>query len=131
MGRIYKSAKGIPVDMEALRTANEHAVAAGNMKVNAKGDVIKGGKVVQTAKERTAPHYDSGKQVVKTSLRKPQKEEIVKPAEPVVVPKKSDLSASVTKVRRRKDGTEYKETLHPDGTIDVEELPKRGGKSSL
>jgi hypothetical protein len=37
---IYKSAKGKPVDMGALRLKNEQTVAVGNMKVNARGDKI-------------------------------------------------------------------------------------------
>jgi hypothetical protein len=133
MARIYKSAKGLPVDMEALRTANEHAVAAGNMHVNAKGDLIKGGKVTTPVKERITPHYKSGKQVAKTSLKPPKKDEtFVPPAEPVVIPKKSNLSASVTKMRRRADGSEYKETTHPDGAIEIEEVKgPTGRKGSL
>jgi hypothetical protein len=35
---IYKSAKGKPVDMGALRLKNEKERAVGNMKVNARGD---------------------------------------------------------------------------------------------
>ena len=37
---IYKSAKGKPVDMGALRLKNEQTVAVGNMKVNARGDLV-------------------------------------------------------------------------------------------
>jgi hypothetical protein len=37
---IYKSAKGKPIDMGALRLKNEQTVAVGNMKVNARGDKI-------------------------------------------------------------------------------------------
>jgi hypothetical protein len=37
---LYKSANGKMVDMGALRQKNEHARAVGNMKVNARGDLI-------------------------------------------------------------------------------------------
>lgn len=50
--RTYRTNKGAIIDMEAMRAKNEKTIAAGNMKVNAKGDVVKGGKVVKTAKAR-------------------------------------------------------------------------------
>ena len=37
---VYKSASGKTVDMGALRLQNEKVRAVGNMKVNARGDVI-------------------------------------------------------------------------------------------
>jgi len=37
---IYKSARGMPVDMGALRLKNEKERAVGNMKVNARGDAV-------------------------------------------------------------------------------------------
>ena len=37
---VYKSARGKPVDMGALRLKNEKERAVGNMKVNARGDVV-------------------------------------------------------------------------------------------
>ena len=37
---IYKSARGKPVDMGALRLKNENERAVGNMKVNARGDAV-------------------------------------------------------------------------------------------
>ena len=37
---VYRSANGKPVDMGALRLKNEKVRAVGNMKVNARGDMI-------------------------------------------------------------------------------------------
>jgi len=37
---VYKSARGKPVDMGALRLKNEKERAVGNMKVNARGDAV-------------------------------------------------------------------------------------------
>ena len=49
MAAQHKSARGIPVDMDRLRLANETAIAVGNMKVNARGDQLgPGGKVIKT-----------------------------------------------------------------------------------
>lgn len=45
----HRSARGIPVDMDRIRLANETAIAVGNMKVNARGDQLgPGGKIVKT-----------------------------------------------------------------------------------
>ena len=40
MSRIYKTARGKMVDMDKIKLANETSVAVGNMKVNARGDII-------------------------------------------------------------------------------------------
>jgi hypothetical protein len=38
--QVYKTANGKSVDMGALRLQNENVRAAGNMKVNARGDLL-------------------------------------------------------------------------------------------
>jgi hypothetical protein len=40
MGKVYKSARGKMIDMDKVKIANESTVAVGNMKVNARGDII-------------------------------------------------------------------------------------------
>lgn len=40
MSSTYKSAMGKPVDMAAIRAKNENVRAVGNMRVNARGDII-------------------------------------------------------------------------------------------
>lgn len=47
MANVYKTAKGKIIDIDKVKLANESAVAVGNMKVNARGDLLgAGGKVV-------------------------------------------------------------------------------------
>ena len=41
--RMYRTMQGRMVDIEKLRMANESVQAVGNMKVNAKGDVLGAG----------------------------------------------------------------------------------------
>lgn len=49
MAAQHKSARGVPVDMDRLRLANETSIAVGNMKVNARGDQLgPGGKIIKT-----------------------------------------------------------------------------------
>jgi hypothetical protein len=46
MARIYKTARGQAIDMDKIKLTNETAIAVGNMKVNARGDLIgAGGKI--------------------------------------------------------------------------------------
>lgn len=49
MATNHRTARGIAVDMDRLRLANEQTIAVGNMKVNARGDQLgAGGKVIKT-----------------------------------------------------------------------------------
>lgn len=49
MGKIYRTAQGRQLDMEAIRLQNELVPALGNMRVNARGDQLgPGGKIVKT-----------------------------------------------------------------------------------
>jgi hypothetical protein len=58
MASQYKSAMGKPVDMAAIRTQNEKVRAIGNMKVNARGDIIDNhNQVVQPASQRVNRVY--------------------------------------------------------------------------
>lgn len=57
---IYRSALGRSVDIDALRLANEEAVAVGNMRVNARGDELgAGGTVARPRKEVMSDYYNS------------------------------------------------------------------------
>ena len=40
MSRVYKTAKGKSIDIDRLKLSNETAIAVGNMKVNARGDLL-------------------------------------------------------------------------------------------
>jgi len=65
MGKIYRTAQGRSIDMEALRLQNELVPALGNMRVNARGDQLgPGGQIIKTRemimdeyyKTKAAPH---------------------------------------------------------------------------
>jgi len=124
--------------MEAMRAQNEKTVAAGNMKVNAKGDVVKRGQVVQTAKERVTPSYTKVTQVADASLKKPLRKEDTTVAVPKTappVPVEAEMTTETVKVRD--DGSKYKEIVSPTGDIEVKEIdtpvvvtPKTSKKTS-
>jgi len=125
MARKYRTAKGKMIDMEAMRTANERTVASGNMKVNAKGDELgKGGRVVKPVKERAAARHRTVKQTTQASLKKPleNKETKINPdpkPEPTPI---EEAELTVETIRKREDGSSYKEVMTPDGDIEIVEL---------
>lgn len=52
MAENHRTARGVPIDMDRLRLANETTIAVGNMKVNARGDQLgAGGKVIKTRQQ--------------------------------------------------------------------------------
>ncbi len=56
--QVYRSANGKTVDMGALRLKNERVRAVGNMKVNARGDVVDDmDRVISTKPEQVNMHY--------------------------------------------------------------------------
>lgn len=58
MGSQYRSAMGKPVDMAAIRTKNENVRAIGNMRVNARGDIIDNhNQVVEPVSQRVNRVY--------------------------------------------------------------------------
>ena len=59
---VYKSARGKPVDMGALRLKNEKERAVGNMKVNARGDAVN--EQNQPVQSRPQQVHDQYKQQV-------------------------------------------------------------------
>jgi hypothetical protein len=63
--RVYRSALGKMVDMDAMLSMNEEQIAVGNMKVNARGDELgPGGIVLRTREEVMDDYYKTQKQQV-------------------------------------------------------------------
>ena len=55
--KMYRTMQGRMVDIEKLRAANESTQAIGNMKVNARGDVLGAGGKIVTPKEAVIKKY--------------------------------------------------------------------------
>lgn len=55
--RMYKTMQGRMVDIEKLRGANESVQAVGNMKVNARGDVLGPNGTIVKAKQKVMREY--------------------------------------------------------------------------
>jgi len=70
MKKIYRSAQGKTIDMDALRLKNEEVIAVGNMKVNARGDELgPGGVVVRTRNQVMDEYYASNAIYTKESAQ--------------------------------------------------------------
>ena len=88
MATNHRTARGLPIDMDRLRLANESTIAVGNMKVNARGDQLgQGGKVIKTRaqlmNEKNKLHgqladdfevLESANAVVEEAVAEPQKQ---------------------------------------------------------
>ena len=55
--RMYRTMQGRMVDIEKLRSANEHVRAVGNMNVNARGDVLGPSGQIATPKAKVMQKY--------------------------------------------------------------------------
>lgn len=94
MGKIYRSMKGKPVDIEALRSRNELSIAVGNVNVNARGDELgPGGKIAKKREEVVAPYYENNpnaipKNVEIATLTPPSPPKAVAPAKLTTTGKK-------------------------------------------
>ena len=67
---VYKSARGKPVDMGALRLKNEKERALGNMNVNARGDAVDDkNQPVQSKPQQVHDQYKQQTQATTSSLK--------------------------------------------------------------
>mgnify|MGYP006271447023 CR=1 FL=1 len=71
MSNIHRTAKGTVVDMARLKTINETVIAVGNAGTNARGDLVKGGKILKTREELTKENYNLGTNNTKRSSSAP------------------------------------------------------------
>ena len=60
--KLYKTMQGRLVDLDQLRAVNEKVQAVGNMRVNARGDVLgNGGKIIKTKEQKIQEYYQTPK----------------------------------------------------------------------
>lgn len=117
MAKTYRTARGQLVNMEELAMKNEKTIAAGNLGTNAKGDKVRGGRVVQSAAERVAPYHKAKKQVTTGSVRPSPKVDREEP--------EGKVDGTV---KTREDGSQYEEVMMEDGSVEVREVRKSTAK---
>ena len=129
--------KGVVIDMEALLAQNSDEPAMGNMKVNAKGDVIgKNGEIIQTAEDRARAYYtDNPKSSTAKSTLKgaqpdqpAQTESEMEPEVKTAEAEKTEANqsvidqvdpASVPEEKKDREPVGYKEVELPNGDIEM------------
>jgi len=66
MASVYTTSRGKQIDMNRLKLLNETTIAVGNAGVNARGDMVKGGKIIKSREEIAQEQYNiSGNNVLK------------------------------------------------------------------
>ncbi len=98
MKRIYTTANGKRINIDAIIAQNEETIAIGNMKVNARGDQLgAGGKVDSDRNKVLSDYYKLNTSVATNGAPKPrtkeQKKDLVdewfEPVAPVEIPEES------------------------------------------
>ncbi len=130
MSKIYRTARGNLVNMDELRSANETRVAAGNMKVNARGDELgSGGHIVRNLADRARAAQKNLKQTKSNTSIKPS----ITQSEKTIV---EEPVATQSEVAEQPD-TEQPDTVQPDvveefdteGNITIKKSTKGKNKS--
>lgn len=129
--------KGVVIDMEALLAQNSDEPAMGNMRVNAKGDVIgKNGEIIQTAEERARAYYTENPKssTAKSTLKgaqpdqPAQTESEMEPEVKTAEAEKTEANqsvidqvdpASVPEEKKDREPVGYKEVELPNGDIEM------------
>lgn len=98
MKRTYKTAQGQSIDLDALRLANEDAIAVGNMHVNARGDQLgPGGVVIKTRNQTMDEYYQIQADPIET-MRHLQSQGVS--VEETPAPKKTKAKKASNKVKK-------------------------------
>lgn len=86
MARVYKTARGKSVDMDKVKLSNENTNAVGNMRVNARGDVLGAGGQVAVGRNKimdrvyavpSAPTPSAGYSPVDNTVQNQQQQAVV------------------------------------------------------
>ena len=79
MKRIYRTANGKQINIDAIIAQNESTIAVGNMKVNARGDQLgPGGKIEVTRDKVMQDHYKLNTPLAVDEPPQPRKREVKK-----------------------------------------------------
>lgn len=110
MANLIRTAKGRLIDLNQLAKDNQKAVALGNGHMNARGDILKHGKVVKTVEEQRQEYEEANMETkvtksVAVSSNSEKLEEVfkkeveeLKPAHPKKAPKPAPLKEPVKPV---------------------------------
>jgi hypothetical protein len=122
--------KGKVIDIETLIAQNSDTPAMGNMRVNAKGDLLgKNGEVVQRNEDRVRAYYEGNPKssTAKSSLKgampdqEPQQQTAMDPSVKTAQAQQTEADQSVmnTVEQTDKKPVGYKEVEMPNGDIEM------------
>jgi len=143
MKRVYTTANGRRINLDAIIAQNEESIAVGNMKTNARGDELgPGGKVERKRNEVMSEYYklntpvatDSVPRSHKKTVQKDLTDDWVEPAvdvlgeiaEPYVEPEEVTEPEPTTKLRGSLAGSVAKTQA-----VNPTEAPKKTGPSRI
>jgi len=130
--RVYTTANGKRINIDAIVSQNEESIAVGNMRVNARGDELGPGGRIERTREKVMADYYKLNTPVATDL-KPMPRETSRPdlvddwVEPVVEPQKeSQEPEPASKPLRGSLANSVAKTQPPR-----EEAPKKTGPTRI
>lgn len=115
--RVYKTANGKRINIDAIVSQNEESIAIGNMRVNARGDELgPGGRIERTREKVMADYYKLNTPVATDHMPTPREEPkrdlvddwvepvletqaVVQTPEPVTKPLRGSLANSVARTQ--------------------------------
>jgi hypothetical protein len=66
MSNLHKTSRGAVIDIDRLKLANENVIAVGNSGMNARGDIVKGNKIIKSREQVMQESYNlSGNNIVR------------------------------------------------------------------
>jgi len=115
--KMYRTMQGRMIDIEKLRAANESTPAVGNMKVNARGDILGvGGQVVTPKETIMRKYYEQPKGMVDDTptKNKPTPAPTVEPVKTV---------QKITPVAKKTVAPAPKKAVAPEPVVEAEPTP--------
>lgn len=110
---IYRTTKGDLIDVTPIIEKNAHRVAAGNTRMNAKGDTLgKGGTVIRSAKKKAQQAHNAAKEVREVGLGNKKQAEAL---EDILDGKKEKKATSAKPQKEKKT----REVELDDGSIEI------------
>jgi hypothetical protein len=78
MSNVYKTVRGANVDMNRLKLTNETVIAVGNAGVNARGDQVRGNRIVKSREQIAQENYNiSGNNIAKNAVIRDSENDII------------------------------------------------------
>ena len=101
--KIYRSANGVPVELDKLIMRNETTVAVGNVKVNARGDELgPGGKIIKKTEDNVLQNRPTSG----TVIEQPRKQRVAEPLPEVTPVQKETNQNKPVRIQKQSDQSE-------------------------